>query len=78
MRVRVPPSAPEIMKKSKNKHLKLSKDKKLLGVVGGVAEYFNFDKSVARIVALILIVMAGVIPGFIIYFIVGSVVMPEK
>jgi phage shock protein C len=66
------------MKKSQNKHLKLSKDKKLLGVVGGVAEYFNLDKSLARILALIAIVMAGIIPGFIIYFIIGSVIMPDK
>jgi len=66
------------MKKSQNKHLKLSKDKKLLGVVGGVAEYFNLDKSLARILALIAIVMAGIIPGFIIYFIIGSVIMSDK
>jgi phage shock protein C len=66
------------MKNSKNKHLKLSKDKKLLGVAGGIAEYFNLDKSLVRIIALILIVMAGIIPGFIIYFIIGSVIMPEK
>ena len=78
MRVRVPPSAPEIMKYQKNKQLKLSKDKKILGVVGGMAEYFNLDKSIARILALIIIVMAGIIPGFIIYFIIGSVIMPEK
>jgi len=66
------------MKNSKNKHLKLSKDKKLLGVAGGIAEYFNLDKSLVRIITLILIVMAGIIPGFIIYFIIGSVIMPEK
>ena len=57
---------------------KLSKDKKLLGVAGGIAEYFNLDKSLVRIITLILIVMAGIIPGFIIYFIIGSVIMPEK
>ncbi len=66
------------MKNSKNKHLKLSKDKKLLGVAGGIAEYFNLDKSLVRIIALILIVTAGIIPGLIIYFIIGSVIMPEK
>jgi phage shock protein PspC (stress-responsive transcriptional regulator) len=66
------------MKKSKNKHLKLSKDKKLLGVVGGIAEFFNIDKALARIVALIIMVASGIIPGFIIYFIIGSVIMPEK
>ncbi len=66
------------MKKTQNKHLKLSKDKKLLGVAGGVAEYFSLDKSLVRIIALIFIVMSGIIPGFIIYFIIGSVIMPDK
>lgn len=50
----------------------------MLGVVGGIAEFFDIDKSLARIVTLILIVILGVIPGLIIYFIVGSVIMPEK
>ena len=66
------------MKKTQNKHLKLTKDKKLLGVAGGVAEYFSLDKSLVRIIALIFIVMSGIIPGFIIYFIIGSVIMPDK
>ena len=66
------------MKKTQNKHLKLSKDKKLLGLVGGIAEYFSLDKSLVRIIALIFIVMSGIIPGFIIYFIIGSVIMPDK
>jgi phage shock protein C len=66
------------MKKTQNKHLKLSKDKKLLGVAGGVAEYFSLDKSLVRIISLIFIVMSGIIPGFIIYFIIGSVIMPDK
>jgi len=66
------------MKKTQNKHLKLSKDKKLLGVAGGIAEYFSIDKSLVRIIALIFIVMSGIIPGFIIYFIIGSVIMPDK
>ena len=66
------------MKKTQNNHLKLSKDKKLLGVAGGIAEYFSLDKSLVRIIALIFIVMSGIIPGFIIYFIIGSVIMPDK
>lgn len=66
------------MKKAKTKHLKLSRNKNLLGVVGGIAEYFNFDPALSRIVALIFIVATGIIPGFIVYFIIGSVIMPEK
>lgn len=64
--------------KKAKKQLTLSKDKKLLGVAGGVAEYFNIDMAWARIVALLLIVFSGIIPGLILYFIIGSVIMPEK
>ena len=66
------------MKNPQNNHLKLSKDKKLLGLVGGIAEYFSLDKSLLRIIALIVIVMSGIIPGFIIYFIIASVIIPDK
>lgn len=64
--------------KQKTKTLTLSKDKKLLGVAGGVAEYFGIDKAWTRIVALLLIVFSGIIPGLLLYFIIGSVIIPEK
>lgn len=66
------------MTKKTKKTLTLSKDKKLLGVAGGVAEYFNVDKAWARIVTLLLIVFSGIIPGLLLYFIIGSVIIPEK
>jgi phage shock protein PspC (stress-responsive transcriptional regulator) len=65
-------------KKPSKKELTLSKDKKLLGVAGGIAEYFDTDPAWVRIIALVFIVLTGIIPGFIIYFIIGSVIMPEK
>ena len=64
--------------KPPKKELTLSKDKKLLGVAGGIAEYFDTDPAWIRIIALVFIVITGIVPGLIIYFIIGSVIMPEK
>lgn len=61
-----------------NKTLTLSKDKKFLGVAGGVAEYFDIDKAWTRIGTLFLIILTGIIPGLILYFIIGSIIIPEK
>ncbi len=63
--------------KTPSHSLSLSKDKKVLGVVGGIAEYFNFDKALARIAATILIIMSGIIPGVLVYLIIGAVIRPE-
>ncbi len=49
-------------------------DKKLCGVCGGIAEYFNMDSTVVRIIALILILGAGT--GLLAYFI-AAFIMPE-
>lgn len=65
-------------KKSFKKQLTLSKDKKLLGVSGGLAEYFDIDKAWARIITLILVLFTGLVPGLILYLIIGSIIIPEK
>ncbi len=59
------------------KELRLSKDKKVSGVCGGIAEYFDIDPALVRIIALILIVSSAIIPGLIVYFIIAKVVMLE-
>lgn len=59
------------------KELTLSKDKKVSGVAGGIAEYFETDPALVRIIALIFIVATGIIPGLIVYFIIAKAVMPE-
>ncbi len=35
------------------------KDRKLTGVCGGIAEYFDIDSSIIRIIWLILVLCAG-------------------
>jgi phage shock protein C len=47
-------------------------DRKIAGVCGGIAEYFDFDPTVVRIVALILLLPGG-LPGFLPYVIIWAV-----
>lgn len=51
-------------------------DKKIAGVCGGIAEYFNVDPVIIRIIAVILLLPGG-LPGFIPYIILW-IVVPEK
>jgi len=50
-------------------------NKKLFGVCGGLAEYFDVDPTVVRIIYLLLLLGAGV--GLLAYLIC-ALVMPEK
>ncbi|APH20952.1 TPA: PspC domain-containing protein [Clostridium botulinum] len=49
------------------KKLKLSEDKKILGVCSGIAEYFNIDPAFIRVIWGLLAICYGV--GIIAYFI---------
>jgi phage shock protein C len=51
-------------------------DKMIAGVCGGIADYFNIDPVIVRIIAVILLLPGG-LPGFIPYIILW-VVVPEK
>lgn len=56
------------------KRLKKSKDRKLCGVCGGIAEYFNIDPTIVRLVWILLTFCAG---GGLIAYLIAAVVMPE-
>ena len=43
----------------KKKLYKSVKDRKLTGVCGGIAEYFDIDSNIVRIMWLILVLCAG-------------------
>lgn len=53
---------------------KSSKDKVLAGVCGGVAEYFNVDPVIVRLIWVLATVIYGV--GFILY-IIAAIIMPQ-
>jgi phage shock protein C len=56
------------------KKLRRSNDKMIAGVCAGLAEYFNVDAVLVRIIFVLLLLAGG--PGFIIYIILW-IVMPE-
>ena len=56
------------------KRLTKSRDKKLWGVCGGIAEYFDMDPTVVRIIWLIAVLGAGT--GLLAY-IIAALLMPD-
>ena len=51
-----------------------TKDKKILGVCGGIAEYFDMDPTIVRIIAAASIILFAGLPGLIIYFVLGFII----
>ena len=61
-----------------NKRLyKSSVNYMLCGVCGGIAEYFNIDKTVVRVAFALISLISGVFLG-IVFYIVCMMVMPDK
>jgi phage shock protein C len=50
-------------------------DKKILGVCGGLAEYFRIDPTLVRVGWIIITALSGFIPGIIAY-VVAAVIIP--
>lgn len=48
-----------------------------LGVMGGIAQFFNTDPTLVRLVWVLLVVITGIIPGLLAYFI-GAIIVPEE
>lgn len=55
--------------------LSKSRDKKIAGVCGGIAEYFGWDPTIVRLAWAILVFCAGT--GFVAY-ILAAIIMPEE
>ncbi len=54
---------------------KSNTQKMICGVCGGIAEYFNIDVTLVRLVAVVLGVTGG--SGLLLYFL-AAVIMPEE
>lgn len=52
-------------------------DRKLAGVCAGIAEYFNLDPTIVRVVYAVLTLFSAAFPGVILYIIL-AVVMPVE
>ena len=55
---------------SNPKELKLSSNKVIVGVCGGIAEYLNMDPTIVRIIYAVLSVCTLGITGLVIYLII--------
>ncbi len=51
-------------------------DKMIAGVVGGLARYFGFDPTMARVLFVILSIVSVAFPGIVVYILLW-VIMPE-
>ena len=54
---------------------RISQGKKICGVCGGIAEYFNIDPTLVRIGWTLLAVCAG---SGVLAYIICAIIMPEK
>jgi phage shock protein C len=59
------------------KRLVRPRNRKIAGVCAGLAEYFDLDVTLVRVLWLVVTFFSGVLPG-IIGYIVAWVVMPEE
>jgi len=59
----------------KKKLYKIEDGKKICGVCGGIAEYFDVDPTLIRLVWVLCVLCAGF--GLLAYF-VAALVMPKK
>ena len=50
---------------------------KVSGVSAGIADYFDVDATMVRLLILALIIFSGIIPGLI-FYIIAAAIMPEK
>lgn len=58
------------------KKIYLSKDKKLLGICAGVADYLNVDPTLIRIAVVCISLLTAVLPALVVYFVL-SLVFPQ-
>ncbi len=59
-------------------HRKLtrSRDKKIAGVCGGLAEYFHLDPTIVRVAYVLVSILSAAFPGVLAYIILMFVMPP--
>jgi phage shock protein C len=68
--------APFIFMTKEPKKLYRSKDRMIAGICAGIAEYFNIDPTIIRII-FVLLLLPGGLPGFIPYILLW-IIIPTK
>lgn len=61
-----------------NKKLTKSKDKIIMGVLGGFAECYGWDPTLTRIVFVLLVLLTGIFPFVVVYIIAGIIMKPSQ
>ena len=59
----------------KKKLYKINEGKKLCGVCAGIAEYFNIDPTIVRLILVVFCLAGG---SGILFYIIAALVMPNK
>ena len=54
-----------------------TRDKKIFGVCGGLAEYFGVDSTIVRLAWVLATIVTGVVPGVLAYLI-AAVIIPKQ
>ena len=57
--------------------VRVRSDRMILGVCGGLGQYFGVDPTVVRLTWVVLGLFGGVFPGLILYFIAGLIIPDE-
>lgn len=52
-------------------------NKVLTGLCGGLGEYFDIDPTLLRLGFLLIVLLTGIFPGVILYFI-AALIVPKK
>jgi phage shock protein C len=55
-----------------------TKDRMVLGVCGGIADYLGVDPTLVRITYVAITVFTAFIPATILYFLLGFIIPPES
>lgn len=52
-------------------------DRKIAGVCAGLAEYFELDPTLVRLVTVLILIFTGFLPMIIVYFF-AWIIIPER
>jgi phage shock protein PspC (stress-responsive transcriptional regulator) len=66
----------EVMTEDDARLRRTRSNKMIAGVIGGLARYFGFDPTMARIIYVVLSVVSVAFPGILVYILLW-VIMPE-
>ena len=52
-------------------------DKKIFGVIGGLAQFFKIDSTLLRVIFIFLLIITGLVP-LTIFYLLAALIMPTE